>query len=104
MLDALIVTGLGMGVVFIGLALTSLMIWSFSAVPGLFQNRRRQAETRAPAAAAAAAETPVDPRVLAVILTVLEIELRLYMPQHGGRLTMTRTRPTAVQPPPIGNL
>lgn len=97
-IEALIVTGLGMGVVFIGLALTALMIWSFRAVPEFLQ-RRRQSATPPPAAVGPVADAaPLDPQVLAVILTVLEIELRLNAPDRGSRLTLPRQR-QSIQPP-----
>lgn len=98
-IEAMIVTGLGMGVVFIGLALTALMIWSFRAVPELLQRRRRPAVPPPAAVETVADAAPLDPQVLAVILTVLEIELRLNAPDHGSRLTLTRQR-QSVQPPP----
>jgi Na+-transporting methylmalonyl-CoA/oxaloacetate decarboxylase gamma subunit len=81
--DALTVTGLGIGVVFIGLLLTSLMIYSFSFIPrlaGLFMARLFK-PVRAPVKSEpvkpAKPVPPVDPGVIAVISTVLEAEWRL---------------------------
>ena len=99
LIEALIVTGLGMGVVFIGLALTALLIWSFRAIPEFLQRRQRPAAPPPAAAETVADAVPLDPQVLAVILTVLEIELRLNAPDRGSRLTLTRQR-QSVQPPP----
>ncbi|HOT00797.1 MAG TPA: OadG family protein [Acidobacteriota bacterium] len=98
-IEALMVTGLGMSVVFIGLALTALMIWSFRVVPEFLQRMRRPAAPPPPAVETVADSAPLDPQVLAVILTVLEIELRLNAPDRGSRLTLTRQR-QSVQPPP----
>lgn len=98
-IEALMVTGLGMSVVFIGLALTALMIWSFRVVPEFLQRRQRPAAPPPPAVETVADSAPLDPQVLAVILTVLEIELRLNAPDRGSRLTLTRQR-QSVQPPP----
>ncbi len=89
--DALIVTGLGMAVVFTGLLLTSGLIVTFGLL-----GRRREARDGAvppPAAAPAAAgpaEVPQD--VLAVITAVLEVERRLYRAESGGRMTIRRGR------------
>lgn len=78
--DALTVTVLGMSVVFIGLILTSLMIYSFSFIPWL---KSKFSKSNGDAALAAepvivTAEGPVnvEPEVLAVITTVLEAEFR----------------------------
>ena len=98
-IDALIVTGLGMSVVFLGLVLTALLIWSFRAVPEFLQRRRRPAAPPPAAVEPVADAAPLDPQVLAVILTVLEIELRLNAPDRGSRLTLPRQR-QSVQPPP----
>lgn len=87
MSEALIITGLGVGVVFSGLILTSLLISSFSFFP------RMLAKLTAPKPAP---ETPVetvrispppDPEVAAVIATLLEVEFRLNMPLMEGRFT-----------------
>jgi len=102
LIDALIITGLGMSVVFIGLTLTSLLIWSFSAVPAFFQRRRRPAAPTPAAVETVVDAAPLDPQVLAVILTVLEIELRLTAPDRGGRLTLPRQRQSVPSSLPRG--
>ena len=82
--DALIVTGLGMGVVYIGLILTNLMIYSFSIVPRLLERmkQRRLRVKSEPVVKGKPAQVeppapPVAPEVLAVITTVIETEWRL---------------------------
>lgn len=82
--DALIVTGLGMGVVYIGLILTNLMIYSFSIVPRLLERmkQRRLRVKSEPAVHVKPAQAeppapPVTPDILAVITTVIETEWRL---------------------------
>lgn len=87
--DALIVTGLGMAVVFTGLLLTSGLIVTF----GLLGRRREAREDAAPVAApAAAGPAEVPPDVLAVITAVLEVERRLHRAESGGRMTIRRGR------------
>ena len=87
--EALTITGLGIGVVFSGLILTSLLISSFSFIPRLFARREKPS-----APAAGAPETPAvpispppDPDVVAVIVAVLEVEFRLRLPLLEGRFT-----------------
>lgn len=83
--DALIVTALGMGVVFTGLLLTAGLIVVF----GLLARPRREPAT-ATAGAAPARATAADPElpddVLAVITAVLEVERRLFRAEAGGVL------------------
>lgn len=72
--DALTITALGIGVVFFGLLLTNLMIYSFSLIPritGLFKKKK-------PAAAPGQTEvtTEAEPEIIAVITAVLEVEFR----------------------------
>lgn len=93
--DALTVTALGMGVVFIGLILTSLLIVTFNIAPRLLQRSGGDAATRTkaePISAPAISPKPDDDRVVAAIVTVLEAERRLYRSEEGGRLTIDRTR------------
>lgn len=72
--DALIVTGLGIAVVYIGLVLTSLMIYGFSAV-SRWMERPRAKETK-PVEIVKPAEVTADvePEIIAVITAVLEVE------------------------------
>jgi Na+-transporting methylmalonyl-CoA/oxaloacetate decarboxylase gamma subunit len=92
--DALTISLLGIGVVFLGLIFTSLLISSFSTIPRLFARK----EKPAPATATAPAAGPpveIDPDILAVLTTVLEVELRLHAGRHGQRLTIAGLRPSA---------
>ena len=93
--DALTVTGLGIGVVFLGLILTNGMIFCFSLVSRLgqwFKGRKEKAPVSAAPAAAAEEKTgtapPVNPDIVAVLTTVLEIEFRLRASLHAGKLTI----------------
>jgi len=89
--DALIVTGLGMAVVFTGLLLTSGLIVTFGLIGRAREARLESAPAPAASPAAAApAEVPQD--VLAVITAVLEVERRLYRAESGGRMTIRRGR------------
>ncbi len=87
--DALTITALGMGMVFLGLILTSLLIISFSWLGRLREYRT----TTAPAETTTEPQTTsgerLAPEVIAVITAVLETERRLYHPEQG-RLTITR--------------
>ncbi len=80
--DALMVTVLGIGVVFIGLILTYLMIHSFSLLPRVSALFRRGPGGEENAAVeklpdAGTPASPVGSEIMAVIATVLEVELRL---------------------------
>ena len=90
LIDALIITALGMGVVFIGLILTAMVITSFT----LFARFEEWKALRSQAIAHVPASTPVvasiDDATLAVIWTVLEVERRLNRAESAGTLTMVR--------------
>lgn len=89
--EALTVTALGMGVVFLGLILTSLLIVAFSAVPRLLGPRGQEpGEAVSAEAPARPPGEPVPPEVVTVIATVLEVERRLYHAGQRGRLTISR--------------
>jgi len=82
--DALTVTALGMAVVFSGLLLTAGLIIAFGRMQRFAEARedRRAADTPVEAATPAEptevpAGPPLDPDILAVITTVLEVEHRL---------------------------
>ena len=76
LIDALVVTALGMGVVFIGLILTAMLISSFGLVARFQEARANRSHSAVPAEAVMAVG-PVDDATLAVIWTVLEVERRL---------------------------
>ncbi len=90
LIDAVIVSGLGLAVVFSGLALTALLIVGFNVLPSLVPDRTKPtaADTGRPSASSS---QPSDPQVLAVITTVLEVERRLRRGESGGRLTIERS-------------
>lgn len=82
--DALTITGLGMAVVFSGLLLTAGLILAFGRLQTLIDGAQRRADTDSPTTPEPSAEAglatgpPIDPEVLTVIATVLEIEHRLH--------------------------
>jgi len=95
--DALTITMLGMGVVFSGLALTSLLILTFGAVPRLAERwsaKHDAVHQEASRPEASHTGEPVDPEIVSVITAVLEVERRLYHAEDGGQLTITRVRST----------
>lgn len=87
--DALIVTALGMSVVFSGLILTALLISVF----GLASRPRSDAAeaTPAPREPSEGVSPPASPEILAVITAVLEVERRLSGAEAGRRLTIARS-------------
>ncbi len=97
--DALIVSLVGMGVVFSGLLLTSFLISAISQVPAWI-NRRRTAfpspppppvSAPAPREAVPLAITPVPPAdAAAVIAALLEVEMRLHGGERPARFTFRR--------------
>ncbi|MBN2429891.1 MAG: OadG family protein [Acidobacteria bacterium] len=91
--DALTISALGIGVVFLGLIFTSLLISSFSTIPRLLARKTEPAAEK-PLVPAATAPAEIDPDILAVLTTVLEVELRLYHGHHGQRLTISGLRPS----------
>ena len=82
--DAITITALGMAVVFSGLLLTAGLISTFGRLQGFIDGVNRKTDARPATAEGSAGETadsptgpPVDPEILTVITTVLEIEHRL---------------------------
>jgi Na+-transporting methylmalonyl-CoA/oxaloacetate decarboxylase gamma subunit len=91
--DALIVSLVGMSVVFVGLVVTSWLISAIALVPA-WAGRRRPAPVPAPAPPVPAADAPLpavtptpDPDTAAVIATLLDVELRLYGGERPARFT-----------------
>jgi Na+-transporting methylmalonyl-CoA/oxaloacetate decarboxylase gamma subunit len=93
--DALIVSLVGMGVVFAGLLLTSFLISAISLVPA-WADRRQQRPALAPPVPASrevvpATITPVPPPdTAAVIVALLEVEMRLHGGERAARFTFRR--------------
>ena len=82
--DALTITALGMAVVFSGLLLTAALIIVLGRMQRFADARENRQAADAPVEAAAPAEPtetstgpPLDPDILAVVTTVLEVEHRL---------------------------
>ena len=77
--DALTITGLGMAVVFSGLLLTAGLIVALGRIDRFFA--RPPVTDEAPISAITtgqAMDAPIDPEILTVITTVLEVEKRLH--------------------------
>jgi Na+-transporting methylmalonyl-CoA/oxaloacetate decarboxylase gamma subunit len=94
--DAIVVSLVGMGVVFFGLLVTSWLISAIALVPA-WVNRRRQApappappQSAAPARDMRSVSPPPAPDVLAVISALLEVEMRLHGGARSGRFTFRR--------------
>ena len=90
LLDALVITALGMAVVFIGLILTALLITSFGVVARLQERRAVRSQSIVSPVAAQQSVPSIDAPTLAVIWTVLEVERRLNRAESAGRLTIVR--------------
>lgn len=77
--DALVITGLGIGVVFSGLILTNLMIASFSFFPRMIDRIKAGRSVKRERNVRLEIDQPgeLDPDIIAVITTVLEVESRL---------------------------
>jgi len=92
--DALTITALGMSVVFSGLLLTAGLIVAFGRLQSLIDatDNRQAATTPAGETELAARPVtdfgpPIDPEVLTVITTVLEVERRLHRVAERPRTT-----------------
>lgn len=86
--DALIISALGMGVVFGGLTLTAVLILAVSRLPeALARLRRPRVEPHQPPGMPRRA---ADPEIVAVIAAALEVERRLHRAEEGRRLTIER--------------
>ena len=89
--DALTISLIGITVVFIGLILTSLLIYSFSLFrkskkkDGKAQKKEKLNET------IQLTEKEISPEIMAVISTVVEIEIRLYQALRGTKFTFDST-------------
>lgn len=86
--DALTISLLGIGVVFVGLILTSLLIYSFS-IPEKISNLKSKRLLKKKEISYISAENigDLEPDILAVISTVLEIEYRLGLVLTESRFT-----------------
>jgi sodium pump decarboxylase gamma subunit len=92
--ESLVVTALGMGVVFIGLVLCIAFIDLFKRLAARVSwadGHGHGAQAPAAAVAEAAPGEPVPPDVLAVITAVLEVERALYVGRYRSRLTLRRS-------------
>lgn len=90
MTEALVITGLGIGVVFSGLILTSLLISSFTFFPNMIQ-RFKTPGTPVKATEKEVVISPTaDAETAAVIAVLLEVEYRLSLPLLEGRFTFRK--------------
>ena len=88
--DILIISLLGAGIVFIGLILTSILIYSFRIQEKLGHILKSGKSTPAQPAVKSAATTSNDEisdEVLSVIATILEIELRIRANTYSQKFT-----------------
>ncbi len=77
--DALTITGLGMAVVFSGLLLTAGLIVALGRIQRISEPPSVADEAPRPAISTGAdLGPPIDPEILTVITTVLEVEKRLH--------------------------
>ena len=94
--DAFIVAGAGYTVVFMGLVMTSLIIYGFAVLPRVIE-RFKSPKNKEPVA-----EKPVktieniDDDVLTAIATVIEIERRLHYTSRVSRYTFKERRGTGL--------
>lgn len=83
--DALTITALGMAVVFSGLLLTAGLIVTLGRIQRFLDAPSTTDEPQGPPVAASPASGPaIDPEVLTVITTVLEVERRLHRVGRSG--------------------
>lgn len=88
--EALVITGLGVGVVFSGLILTSLLISSFTFFPNMLRRLKTPGPSQAVPVEKAAISPSADAETAAVIAVLLEVEYRLSLPLLEGRFTFRK--------------
>jgi len=93
--DALTVAIAGMSVVFFGLILTSLIISAFSFVPNLLESIKNHTKSKSAENQGKVVLENVDPDILAVIATVLEVERRLQYSYRVSKFTFKDRQPTS---------
>ena len=86
--DALLISLLGMAVVFAGLALTALLVFMVAQLPQLAARLSAPKQPPRGTSQEAARQNPVDPTIVAVIAAALEVERRLHRAELGRRLTI----------------
>ncbi len=96
--DALVITALGISVVFSGLILTALLISSLSFFPAMMKSRNKKTADKAVTSAVPAPEAPIEPEIIAVLTAVLETEIRLHRAYGSSRFTFRRPAPAACPP------
>lgn len=93
--NALLVSGAGISVVFFGLIMTALLIITLAKVVPMFTEKKEKPK------AVAASDQPkihmpdVEPDVLAVITTVLEIERRIQFSAKTSKYTFKDRQPSS---------
>lgn len=85
--NALLVSGAGIAVVFFGLIMTALLIISLAKVVKMMSGEKEKPQAEVKAAENTVITPKVDPDVLAVITTVLEIERRLQFSNKTSKYT-----------------
>ena len=89
--DALIISLSGYSVVFFGLLVTSLIIFSFSAIPKWWQSIKNR-KTSNTESVSKVEYRKVEPEVLAAIATVIEVERRLRAGDSTRKYTFKERR------------
>jgi Na+-transporting methylmalonyl-CoA/oxaloacetate decarboxylase gamma subunit len=85
--DAFVITGLGIGIVFTGLILTSLLIYAFSFFPNLFAKLKRKVKETEKIIEKPQEMKEVSPDIVAVLATIIEVEFRLKLSVMEGKFT-----------------
>jgi Na+-transporting methylmalonyl-CoA/oxaloacetate decarboxylase gamma subunit len=91
MSDEIQITILGITVVFLGLILTSLLIYSFSFIQKYedYKNKKKQKLTDK-AISKVQANIIIPPDIIAILSTILEIELRLKISLDDSKFTFNQ--------------
>ena len=94
--NALLISGAGISVVFIGLILTALLIITLAKVVKMMTEKKEKPQAEAAVTEVKKTRVPdVDPDVLAVITTVLEIERRLQFSTFTSKYTFKDRQPSS---------
>ena len=88
--DALIITSLGLGVVFSGLILTAMLISSLSVIPALLKKGPKKINSNLREEPQTAAAVEAEPEIIAVITAVLETEIRIHRAYGSSQFTFRR--------------
>ncbi len=91
--DALTISIIGISIVFIGLILTSLLIYSFSIIRKIGENNKKSQINKKTSKNIQINEKEISPEILAVISAIVEIETRLQLSLRGTKWTFDKDFP-----------